>query len=75
MGNCGVGGIFQLLKICLCCDFFFTFFFFLMILFISGSAGPLLLHRLFSGCGKQGLLSEVCRLLIVVASPVAVCGI
>ena len=38
-----------------------------------GCAGSLLLHRLFSGCGKRGLLSSsVHRLLIAVASPIAV---
>ena len=35
-------------------------------------AGSLLLHRLFSGCGKRGLLSSsVHRLLIAAASPIA----
>ena len=34
---------------------------------ISGCAGSLLLHRLFSSCCGQGLLSS-CGLLIVVAS-------
>ena len=28
------------------------------IYFIFGSAGPLLLHRIFSSCGEQGLLSS-----------------
>ena len=38
-------------------------------LFIYGCAGSLLLHRLFSGCGKKGLLFiVVCRLLIEMAS-------
>ena len=47
--------------------FFFVFFFFYK--FIYGYAGSLLLHRLFSGCGKKGLLFiVVCRLLIEMAS-------
>ena len=32
------------------------------------SAGSSLLHRFFSGCGQQVLLSVVCGLLIAVAS-------
>ena len=46
---------------------FEVFFFFYK--FIYGCAGSLLLYRLFSGCGKKGLLFiAVCRLLIEMAS-------
>ena len=40
--------------VCLLCFFKFNF----SLLFIFGGAGSLLLHRLFSSCGKQGLLSS-----------------
>ena len=45
-------------------------------LFIFGYAGSSLLHRLFSSCGKWGLLFvEVCGLLLAVASLVAEHGL
>ena len=47
----------------------FCFFFFFTNLFIYDCAGSLLLHRLFSGCGKKRLLFiVVCGLLIEMAS-------
>ena len=52
------------------------FFFKKMYLFIFGCAGFLLLHRLFSRCGKQVYsLVRGCRLLIAVAALVAEHGL
>ena len=45
-------------------------------LFIFDGTGSLLLHKLFSGCGEQGLLLfVVCGLLTVVASLVVEHGL
>ena len=40
-------------------------------MFLFGCAGSVLPLELFSSCGKRGLLSLQCRLLIIVASLVS----
>ena len=46
----------------------FFFFFLIIYLFVFDSAGPLLVHRLFSSFGDQGLAPVAARSLIVMAS-------
>ena len=46
----------------------FLFFNNFIYLFIFGCAGSPLLHKLFSSCGEQGLLSSVVRGLLIAAA-------